>query len=254
MGAKTGLLAFSDGDVRPLLRRAARPDPAGVEALVRRVHPDHAVEPGEEGALAYSTYPPDDVTYATVLPGAEVLCSRRFMLDHPSELPEHLLTLGEGRRIITHSMHSVVDWLAFSVWEDGALVRSLSLSPDSGVMEDIGEPLPFELPYWAGEHPVEPDPAWDDGEPYPLPFHPLDMGEDALRALFGFILEGAPENDDIDASTVPVRGFRVFDPTGEEQAAREAEMAKAMESMGPPRVFTLGPDGTWQEDDRLLDG
>ncbi|WP_067813227.1 DUF6928 family protein [Actinomadura kijaniata] len=244
MGAKTGLLAFSDGDVRPRLRRAARPDPAEVEALVRRVHPDHAVEPGDEGALAYSTYPPDDVTYATVLPGAEVLCSQRFMLDYPSELPEHLLKLGEGRRIITHSMHSVVDWLAFSVWEDGELVRSLSLSPDDGVMEDIGEPLPFERPYWVGEH------AEED---YPLPFHPLDMGEDALRGLFGFILEGVHAADDVDASHVPMRGFRVFDPTGEGQAAREAMREEALRTMGPPRVLTLGPDGTWQEGDRVLD-
>ncbi|MGW3628080.1 DUF6928 family protein, partial [Streptomyces sp. NPDC000880] len=29
-------------------------------------------------------------------------------------------------------MHSVVDWLAFAVWEDGRLIRSLSLSPDDG--------------------------------------------------------------------------------------------------------------------------
>ncbi|MGK5556355.1 DUF6928 family protein [Actinomadura kijaniata] len=253
MGAKTGLLVFSDGDVRPMLRRAAPPDPAEVEALVRRVHPDYAVEPAGEGVLAHSTYPPDDVTHATVLPGAVVLCSQRFMLDRPSELPEHLLELGGGRRIITHSMHSVVDWLAFSVWEDGEPVRSLSLSPDEGVMEDIGEPLPFELPYWAGGHPVEPDPAWDGGEPYPLPFHPLDMGEDALLALFGFTLEGGHEADEVDASRVPTRGFRVFDPTGEEQAAREAMREEALRHMGPPRVLTPGPDGTLRETGQLLD-
>ncbi|MEU6287191.1 hypothetical protein [Streptomyces sp. NPDC046988] len=60
-----------------------------------------------------------------------------------------------GRRLILHAMHSAVDWLAFAVWEDGRLDRSLSLSPDSGVTENIGEPLPFELPYWAGERPAD---------------------------------------------------------------------------------------------------
>ncbi|WP_165949437.1 DUF6928 family protein [Kribbella turkmenica] len=41
------------------------------------------------------------------------------------------------------------------------------LAPDDGVLENLGEPLPFERPYWAGEHPVE-----VDEEPYPLEFHP----------------------------------------------------------------------------------
>lgn len=66
----------------------------------------------------------------------------------------------------------------------------------------------FELPYWAGEHPVEPWPDEDD-EPYPLPFHPLELGEDALRALFGFVQEGMPGPDDIDEHSVPMHGFLV---------------------------------------------
>jgi hypothetical protein len=119
-----------------------------------------------------------------------------------------LIALGAGRRIVMHGMHSVVDWLCFAVWEDGRLVRSLSLSPDSGIIEDIGERYPFELPYWAGEHPVEPWPDEDD-EPYPLPFHPLELGEDALRALFGFVQEGMPDPDDIDENSVPMHGFLV---------------------------------------------
>ncbi|WP_420719932.1 DUF6928 family protein [Streptomyces sp. NA13] len=41
------------------------------------------------------------------------------------------------------------------MWEDGHLLRSLSLSPDSGVIENIGTPLPFEQPYWAGDRPAD---------------------------------------------------------------------------------------------------
>lgn len=214
MGAKTALLAFSEGDLRPALRGATRAERSEVETLVRRVHPDHAVAPAADGTLLDGVYPPDDMTYATVLAGAELFCDRRFMLDCPSELPVHLLEIGAGRRIIVHGMHSVVDWLGFAVWEDGELVRSLSLSPDGGVTENIGDPYDFELPFWAGEHPVEPVPGWDDG-PYPLPFHPLELGEEALRALFGFVIEGFLEPDDVAPEEVRLHGFRVTGVAGD---------------------------------------
>jgi hypothetical protein len=51
-------------------------------------------------------------------------------------------------------MHSVVDWFAYAIWANGKLLRSLSLSPVSGILENIGQRLPFEEPYWSGEHPA----------------------------------------------------------------------------------------------------
>jgi hypothetical protein len=247
MGAKTALLAFTNGDIRPALRGATRSDLAEAEAFVRQAHPGYAVEAIGEGTLDEGVYPPDDAAYATILAGAELIGDQRFMLDRPSELPGHLVAMGGGRRIILHAMHSVVDWLAFAVWEDGTLIRSLSLSPDGGIEENIGDPYDFELPYWAGQHPVEPMPGWPNQEPYPLPFHPLELGEDALRALFGFILEGYPSPDDIEPENVHMHQFRVADPAGEEQAAREAAYAQARQAMGPPRFFRLGPDGALHE-------
>jgi hypothetical protein len=80
-----------------------------------------------------------------------------------------------------------------------------------------------------------------------LPFHPLELGEEALRGLFGFVVEGRPDPDDIDAETVSLRGFRVTDPTGREQAEREAHYQRARQTMGPPRMFRMGPDRTMQE-------
>jgi len=237
-GAKTALLAFADGDLRPALLGATRSERAEVERLVRQLYPGYLVASADDGRLSDDLYPPDDITYATVLAGAELLCDRRLVLDYPSELPEHLRNAGAGRRIIMHGMHSVVDWFCFAVWEDGRLVRSLSLSPGSGIRENIGEPYDFEVPYWAGEHSV---PGWPDWQPYPLPFHPLELGEEALRALFGFVVEGRLRPDDLDVEAVHLHGFRVTDPSGEEQAAREAEYEQARPpSRAPVRLNAIG--------------
>jgi hypothetical protein len=245
MGAKTALLAFADGDLRPSLLGATRSDVDEAEELVRAVHPGYLVEPADGDTLDGCVYPPESMTYATVLAGAELVCDRRLMFHRPSELPEHLLQAGADRRIVLHGMHSGSDWLSFAVWENGELVRSLSLSPDGGVAENIGDPFDFELPYWAGVHPVQPVAGWPDEDPYPLPFHPLDLGEDTLRALFGFILEGRRDPDDIDAQAVHLHGFRLSDPSGREQAEQEA-LAAVVAQM-TVRRFRRSPDGTLRE-------
>lgn len=41
--------------------------------------------------------------------------------------------------------------------------------------------------------------------------------------------------------------FKVSDPTGHEQAEREAAMKQAIAQMAPPRKFRLGPDGALHE-------
>jgi hypothetical protein len=95
---------------------------------------------------------------------------------------------GKGN-LYLHAMHSVVDWLAFARWVDGELIRSLSLSPDRGVLEDFGEPLAFETPFGEGKHAA----SGYGVEGYPFPFHPLELGEAALKAFFNYQLEGYRE-------------------------------------------------------------
>ncbi|MFD4168975.1 DUF6928 family protein [Streptomyces albidoflavus] len=208
MGAKTALLMYADGAIPGLLRHAGPPDPERTSALVRRSYPHTEIEPCQDSNLSRGIYPPGGRAYAGSWPGLDVLTDRRLMTDTPSHLPEHLVSAGAGRRLVLHAMHSVVDWLAFAVWEDGHLLRSLSLSPDRGVIENIGTPLPFEQPYWSGDRPADVIPRPDeDEEPYPLPFHPLELGEEALRSLYGFVQEGYPEPDDVDAATVRLLGL-----------------------------------------------
>lgn len=223
MGAKTGFLVYADGDVPGLLREVGTADLERTAAMMRRLYPGWEIEESTGSNLWSGVYPPEGTAYAASWPSVEVVGDQRVMVDAPSGLPEHLVAASAGRRLVLHAMHSVVDWLAFAVWEDGRLVRSLSLSPDSGIIENIGEPLPFELPYWAGNRPADVIPWPDeDEEPYPLPFHPLELGEDALRALCGFVREGLPVPDDIDTTTIRLHGFRVRAPHGPEPAEQEA--------------------------------
>jgi hypothetical protein len=102
-------------------------------------------------------------------------------------------------------MHSVVDWFAYGICApDGQLRRSLSLSPDDGIIENLGSSLAFEAPYWAGEKALELD---DDEEPYSLPFQPLELVEDCLRTLFGFNFEGMYLDDDPDLNRLILAGY-----------------------------------------------
>ena len=102
MGAKTALLAFAEGDIRPALRGATPWDRAETEALVGQIHPESVVASVGDGTLWDCVYPPDAVTYATTLAGAEVCCDRRLVLDRPAELPEHLRRAG-GRQTHHHA-------------------------------------------------------------------------------------------------------------------------------------------------------
>ena len=134
-----------------------------------------------------------------------MIAAKEFGIDRPSTL-DHRYIAAAGRGTVTlHAMHSVVDWFAFAQWSDGKLVRSLSLSPGSGVIEDIGAKLLFEEPYWAGEHPaVDPE---DDDQEYPFQFHPLELGEAALNALLGYQIEGALMSTLFDPDSIQLMRF-----------------------------------------------
>lgn len=92
-------------------------------------------------------------------------------------------------------------------------------------------------------------PGWPNQDPYPLPFHPLELGEEALWALFGFILEGRPDPEDVDASGIPAHGFRLIDPDGPTPEQRKAERDALIAQMSPPRFFRMQPDGSMAEVD-----
>ncbi|MET9638453.1 hypothetical protein ABZY83_18930 [Streptomyces virginiae] len=55
----------------------------------------------------------------------------------------------------------------------------------------------------------------------------------------------------MDADEVEPHGFRVSDPHAPDPAGREAALRQALERMGPPRVYTMGPGGSLVERDAL---
>jgi hypothetical protein len=205
MGAKDWMLLYADSDPVAILRSHPELDRPATRALVERLHPAATLAELPDASLQF-TNPDDGEVYAGVFPGLTILCSGEVAVDRPSELDRRFLDEAAERTVYLHAMHSVVDWFALGIWELGVLRRSLSLAPDHGIIENVGEPLAFEVPYWAGERPVEPDPDWDE-EPYKLPFHPLELAEDALRALFGFTYEGAVTDDDPELETILLAAY-----------------------------------------------
>jgi Family of unknown function (DUF6928) len=208
VGAKDWMVLYPDGEIASVLRLAPRLDRDATRALVARLYPGRHVIEIADGNLACNANPPDGHLYAGCFPGLTIVCVADVALDQPSKLDDRFLTEAQGRAVYLHAMHSVVDWFAYAIWDgDGRLRHSLSLSPDSGIVENIGPPLEFESAYWAGEKPVQDDE--DEEDTYPLPFHPLEMSEDALRALFGFNYEGYYFDDDPDLEAVALAGFEL---------------------------------------------
>jgi hypothetical protein len=206
VGAKTSLLVFADGNAIEILRAGPALDRRRARDVAARLYPGRLLTETADSVLDETCNSVEGQVYIGCYSGLSIVCTTEVAVDEPSLLASRILDVMPAREVSVHAMHSGVDWFAYAIWSDGVLRRSLSLSPDSGIIENIGDPLPFEMPYWDGKHPLELDP---DDEPYPLPFHPLEMAEDALRELLGFCREGLVEDDVTDPMTLPVAGFDI---------------------------------------------
>lgn len=198
------MLVYSKVRVEEALRGRPQLDREATRQFASSLFPKDKLEPIGDGDLSY-TCPPDSELHAGCFPGVSILAAKEFGIDYPSKLPARFISAGGSGTIYLHAMHSVVDWLAFAQWISGKLVRSLSLSPDSGILEDIGRRLPFEEPFWSGQHPVTVD---DEQADYPLPFHPLELGEVVLKEFFGYQLEGFLDAALLQPESIPLVKYR----------------------------------------------
>lgn len=192
MGAKTWMLVYSDKHPRDVLGAHPELDRDASLRLATKLFPNGRLIPAADVTLL-DTDPRGGAIHVAQYPGVAIVAAEDFAGDYPSKVATRFLEHGKGGNITLHAMHSVVDFFAYARWQNGKLVRSLSVAPDNGIIEDIGKALPFEEPYWAGKYPAV-DPEEDEASKYPLPFHPLEMAETALAHFFGFQLEGASDD------------------------------------------------------------
>ncbi|PPC90707.1 MAG: hypothetical protein CTY34_06860 [Methylobacter sp.] len=203
MGAKTWMLVFSDSNARDALGAKPSLDREATQKLADTLFPGEKLKPIGDGDLSY-TCPPYDEIHIGCFPGVSVVAAKEFGIDYPSKLHQRFIAAGGNGTVTLHAMHSVVDWFAYATWANGKLVRSLSLSPDSGIMEDIGQHLPFEEPYWSGAHPA----VDDEEDAYPFPFHPLELGEATLKEQFGYQLEGYIDASLLEPESIPLVRYK----------------------------------------------
>lgn len=197
------MIVYADANAREALTSKPKLDREATLNLATTLFPKERLLPLEDGDLSYTCPPGNDICIGC-FPGVSVVAAKEFRIDQPSKLEQRFVEVGRAGTITLHAMHSVVDWFAYAHWSHGELLRSLSVSPDSGILEDIGQRMPFEEPYWSGQHPAV------DGEEgdYPLPFHPLELGEAALAFLFGYQLEGREDASQFEPESVPLARYR----------------------------------------------
>ncbi|MFF3541403.1 DUF6928 family protein [Streptomyces platensis] len=202
MGSKAAVVVVAEGDPREAFHRVQEIRHSKSKTLAERIL-GTAVRATELLPLDLAVWPDSGTVCAASLPGFEVICSRELAQSSPSRLTQMVSEWAEGRNAYGVFMDSAEDWSAFAVWSGGELVRGVSLSPGSGVIEDLGDRLSFEAPFWAGERRVRHTPG------YSLPFHPIDLGNEALKEFFGFILEGHESVDCLDPEEIEIPAFRV---------------------------------------------
>jgi hypothetical protein len=140
-GGRTG----STGGGAPIEREAT-------QARAEQLFDGEGLEPWTDSDLS-NTCPPWDEVLIGCFAGVTTILARGFGQDVPSKLDGKLIAAGSGGNVILHAMNSTADHSAFARWENGKLIRALSVSADDGILEDQGKQFAFELPYWSGSHP-----------------------------------------------------------------------------------------------------
>lgn len=208
MGAKAWFAAYYNHDPKGVLSNKPELDREACISLAKKLLPGVTLQEKEDGSLDVLN-PGKQEVFVGVYGDLKIVAHEDLGGDFPSHVDGNWRSAELGSTTYIHATHSVVDWCAFALWQGGELVRALSVSPDGGVQEDIGNKLPFEAPYWDGSFALEDEFDDDDDEPYPLPFHPLELSEAALLAMLGFQFEGDTDDWVCDPVEIPIMKFEI---------------------------------------------
>lgn len=197
----------TNGSVKATLASRPALDEEATARMVAELFPQRSLGLVNLGDWS-QTSPKKGWVFAGCYPGLRLVAASDFALDYPSQLDQRFVA-NEGQTCL-YATHSSVDWLAVAVWQHAQLVRALSICPDKGIQEDSGQRFRFEVPFWSGLHEV----VNEDGHStkYPLPFHPLDLGEVVLQELFGYQVGNISDGSLIDPRTIPLLEFRPAKP------------------------------------------
>lgn len=209
MATDSAIVVYADGIPADVLRAYPVLDKPATRALAERLFPGAELEEVGDQLLADALNPPERVAYVGCFQGLDVVCSWTIMPDRPSLLDPAILAATGRPNAYLHAVHADAGWCAFGVWQAGVLVRACSVGPDSassdrassdrassggGLLEDLGDHLPFERDFWG------------DGR---LTEAPYALGQAALHALLGIALPTDGHLDDVDPELIPVVGYRV---------------------------------------------
>jgi hypothetical protein len=144
--------------------------------------------------------------YAGTYGDTTVICGQDLI--EIVDLGPAVRAMGHGRIAFRIQLNSVLDAAALDISDSaGGLVREVMLTTDEGVVFDAGPRLDFEQVFWsggrdaAGAHPA----TFGDE----MPFSPMEFGQEAARALFGFGLAGSTAPGDLDPAAIALYGFEI---------------------------------------------
>ncbi|MGG7101213.1 DUF6928 family protein [Rhodococcus sp. 24CO] len=229
MAARVSTIWFVDNnDVRAELSLYPQPDQAAALAIAQQLHPGKEFESLGPHPLSIAATVQPGYLFIGTYENISVVASAELSSCLPSELPESWLLSPHAP--LTFLVSSSPDRAqgSFAIWENGQLRRSFSALPID-IVENIGIPQTWELPYWSGKHPLRYPPGILP-DPQALPFHPQQFAEAANAEWLGFRYTGAPHEGDLDKTQILLWGFKVHQKSEAPKAAvpvtEQAQQAK----------------------------
>ncbi|KAA0021205.1 DUF6928 family protein [Antrihabitans cavernicola] len=208
MAAKASTIWYVDApDPHAVLREHPESDHDAAQALAGRLFPDRVAVPTSSAPISAGAGVVANEIFIGCYPGVTVVCSPQLALPRPSEIPGGWIRPLASEQTFLIAFDARHEWGAFAIWERGALRRSFSATKVH-IHEDLGLPLVWERPFWAGEFPIAHPPGVLP-DPQSLPFDPQQFADAANRKWLTFGYQG-DRTGALEPSAIVVTGFALY--------------------------------------------
>lgn len=232
--AKVEILALAAGLPRTDLAHHQLGPSGEAKAVLQALFTGRIGAPLPKANLLAASYPEYGRIYAGIFGPAVIVCGQDLL--ELTDLGAAVAKIAHGRNTFRLQMNSEIDSVAMEIiGPEGDSVREVMLVAAEGVIFDSGPRLDFEQPYWSGAK--DPDRAFAALNGREMPFDIVDFGEEALRTLFGFVIDAEPRPDDIHAAGIELFGFVIA-----ADSADRADLASLR--YGGSDLPSLGGSGT----------